>query len=108
VEDGFELNFVKKTTRYSEHLPRITTFNKIWQFSYQKVCEISIKPKAPHKISATSISVLELFHIKFLFISFSLCCNHFKSLAYEILFVRKVNLFDKIKEVVFSQLLPIQ
>jgi uncharacterized protein YcgL (UPF0745 family) len=51
----------------------------------------------------TYISVFELFHIKFKFISFSLCCNHFTSLAYEILYmyVRKVDLFDKIKEVVF-------
>jgi hypothetical protein len=37
------------------------------------------------------------FHIKFLF-------NHFTSLAYEIFYARKVELFDKIKEVVFSQL----
>jgi hypothetical protein len=35
------------------------------------------------------------------FISFSLCCNHFTSLAYEIFYARKVDLFDKIKEVVF-------
>jgi hypothetical protein len=46
----------------------------------------------------TYISVLELFHIKFMFISFSLCCNHFKSLAYEIFYARKVDLFDKIKK----------
>jgi hypothetical protein len=41
-----------------------------------------------------------------MFISFSLCCNHFASLAYEIFYARKVDLFDKIKEVVFSQLFP--
>jgi hypothetical protein len=35
--------------------------------------------------------------------SFSICCNHFTSLAYEIFYARKVDLFDKIKEVVFSQ-----
>jgi hypothetical protein len=54
----------------------------------------------------TYISVLELFHIKFMFISFSLCCNHFTSLAYEIFYARKVELFYKLKEVVFSQLFP--
>jgi hypothetical protein len=32
--------------------------------------------------------------------------NHFTSLAYEIFYARKVDLFDKIKEVVFSQLFP--
>jgi hypothetical protein len=42
----------------------------------------------------TYISVLELFHIKFVFISFSL------------LYARKVDLFDKIEAVVFSQLFP--
>jgi hypothetical protein len=52
----------------------------------------------------TYISVLELFHIKFMFISFSLCCNHFTSLTYEILYARKVDLFDKLKEVDYSQL----
>jgi hypothetical protein len=41
-----------------------------------------------------------------MFISFSICCNHFTSLAYEIFYARKVDLFDKIKEVVFSQLFP--
>jgi hypothetical protein len=49
---------------------------------------------------------LELFHIKLIFISFSLSCNHFTSLAYEIFYAREVDLFDKIKEVVFSQLFP--
>jgi hypothetical protein len=41
-----------------------------------------------------------------MFISFSLCCNNFTSLAYEIFYAKKVDLFDKIKEVVFSQLFP--
>jgi hypothetical protein len=43
-----------------------------------------------------------------MFISFSICCNHFTSLAYEIFYAIKVelDLFDKIKEVVFSQLFP--
>jgi hypothetical protein len=45
------------------------------------------------------------FLIKFIFISFLLFCN-FTSLAYDIFYTRKVNLFDKIKEVVFSQLFP--
>jgi hypothetical protein len=34
-----------------------------------------------------------------MFISFSICCNHFTSLAYGIFYARKVDLFDKIKEV---------
>jgi hypothetical protein len=42
----------------------------------------------------TYISVLEIFHIKFMFISFSLCCNHFSSLAYEIFYARKVNFLN--------------
>jgi hypothetical protein len=41
-----------------------------------------------------------------MFCSFSICCNHFTYLAYEIFYARKVDLFDKIKEVVFSQLFP--
>jgi hypothetical protein len=41
-----------------------------------------------------------------MFISFSICCNHFTSLAYDIFYARKVDLFDKIKEVVVSQLFP--
>jgi hypothetical protein len=36
-----------------------------------------------------------------MFISFSICCHHFTSLAYEIFYARKVDLFDKIKEAVF-------
>jgi hypothetical protein len=36
-----------------------------------------------------------------MFISFSICSNNFTSLAYEIFYARKVDLFDKIKEVVF-------
>jgi hypothetical protein len=74
-------------------------FIKLYQFSYQKVCEISVKPKTLYKISSTYTTVLELFHIKYKFISFSLCCNHFTSLADEILYARKVDLFDKIKEI---------
>jgi hypothetical protein len=54
----------------------------------------------------TFSSALELFHIKFVFISFSICCNHFTSLAKEIFYARKVDLFDKIKEVVFFKLFP--
>jgi hypothetical protein len=35
------------------------------QYSYQKNCEISVKPKSLHKSSASYISVLELFHFHF-------------------------------------------
>jgi hypothetical protein len=69
-----------------------------------KISEISAKPKSLHESSATYISVLELVHIKIIFVSFSLCCKHFTSLAYEILYARKVDLLDKLKEVNFSQL----
>jgi hypothetical protein len=64
----------------------------LWYF-----CQTKNSPQNQRKYS----SVLELFHIKVMFISFSLCCNHFTSLAYEIFYARKVDLFDKIKEVVF-------
>jgi hypothetical protein len=75
-------------------------------FIPKKIGEISVEPKSLHKISATYISVLEFFHIKIIFVSFSLCCKHFTSLAYEILYARKVDLLDKLKEVDFSQLFP--
>jgi hypothetical protein len=41
-----------------------------------------------------------------MFISLSIYCNHSTSLAFEIFYARKVDLFDNIKEVVFSQLFP--
>jgi hypothetical protein len=41
-----------------------------------------------------------------MFSSYFICCNHFTSLANEIFYARKVDFFDKIKEVVFSQLFP--
>jgi hypothetical protein len=72
--------------------------NSLWNF-----CQT----KNSSQNQCSYISVLELFHIKFMFISFSQYCNHFTSLAYEILiYARKVDLLDKIKEVVFSQLFP--
>jgi hypothetical protein len=94
------------------HLPRLPqkwnvfSLIKICRFSYQKVSEISVKPKCLHKSSATYIAVLELFHIKIICVSFSHCCKHFTSLAYEILYARKVALLDKLKEVDFSQFFP--
>jgi hypothetical protein len=71
-----------------------------------QVSEISVKPKGLHKTSAptSKLWILELFHIKFMFFSFSFHFNHFTLLACEIFYARKVDLFDKIKEVVFSQL----
>jgi hypothetical protein len=73
------------------------SYIKICQILYQKCCEISVKPKTLPKISATYISVLELFHIKFMFISFSLCCNHLQLWLME--FYMTFYMFDKIKEV---------
>jgi hypothetical protein len=70
----------------------------LWNF-----CQTKNSPQN----QGTYISVLELFHIKFMFISFSLCCNHFTSMAYEILYAIICAIyhlfylsFDKIKEVV--------
>jgi hypothetical protein len=62
--------------------------------------------KSSQQNQRTYISDFELFHIKFMFISLSICCNHFTSLADEIFYARKVDLFGKIKEIVFSQLFP--
>jgi hypothetical protein len=61
--------------------------------------KLSTKPAHLHLSFGT-------FYIKLMFSSFFICCNHFTSLAYEIFYARRVNLFDKIKEVVFSQLFP--
>jgi hypothetical protein len=51
--------------------------------------KLSTKPAHLHLSFGT-------FYIKFMFSSFSTCCNHFTSLAYEIFYARKVDLFDKI------------
>jgi hypothetical protein len=84
---------VKRTCIHQNLSIFITIF--FWNFRHTK--------SSPQN-QRTYISVLELFNIKLMFISFSLCCNHFTSLAYEIFYARKVDLFDKIKEVVFPNL----
>jgi hypothetical protein len=61
--------------------------------------KLSTKPAHLHLSFGTFISNLCSVHFPFVAISFT-------SLAYEIFYARKVDLFDKIKEVVFSQLFP--
>jgi hypothetical protein len=58
------------------------------------------------QIQRTYISVLKLFHIKFMFISFSLCCNHFTSLAYEIFISQKSGLIWQDKRSCFIPKFP--
>jgi hypothetical protein len=65
-------------------------------------CQTKNSPQNQHHLHPS----LGTFLIKFMFSSFSICWNHFTSLAYEIFYARKVDLFDKIKEVNFFQLFP--
>jgi hypothetical protein len=61
--------------------------------------KLSTKPAHLHLSFGTSISNLCSVHFPFVAIIFT-------SLAYEIFYARKVDLFDKIREVIFSQLFP--
>jgi hypothetical protein len=67
--------------------------------SMRNFCQTKNSPQNQHHLHPS----LGTFLIKFMFSSFSICWNHFTSLAYEIFYARKVDLFDKIKEVVFSE-----
>jgi hypothetical protein len=71
---------------------RFFTNYLVWNFAIFDECLCILR---------TYISILELFHIKFMFISFSLCFNQLTSRVYEIFFARKLDSFDKINEVVF-------
>jgi hypothetical protein len=89
-----------KTVVIRIHLPQkwnVLSFIQNLSIFIPKSLWYFCQPKNSPQNQRTYISVFELFHIKFMFFSFSLCCNHFTSLAYEIFYARTVDLFDKYK-----------
>jgi hypothetical protein len=83
---------VWKTVIVIIHLPQkwnARSFIKICQFSYQKVCKISVKPKALHKTSAPTSQFWNFFIL-------NLCSFHFHFVAIILhLWLMKFSIADK-------------